>query len=123
MRRIRLCPAIIAVVALAAPAAASARIIVHVHAHGHHPKAGKKWPVRVRVRTPSGGHPSGRLHYQFAYHGQVVASRPGVRVHHGLARDKLKFPGHAIGYPIVVRFVVDTHRGHAVVPYRVKVRR
>jgi hypothetical protein len=104
-------------------APASARIVAHLHAPGHHPRIGKPWPVRVKVRTASGHRVSGRMDYQFLFRGEVVSRQPGVRFRRGRARDKLTFPGRALGYPITVRFVISTHRGNTHIDYRVRVRR
>ena len=144
----RVCPALAALVAVAAfvPAApaAAAPCVAKLRAPTHHPKAGKLWPVVVTCRTPSGKPVRATAKYQFLYNGQVVrtaypspnadpnstCSRNGDCRHtpypfKGRMRDgTFIWPRRAVGVPLTLRVVVHVRgKGSVNLDYAVKVHR
>jgi hypothetical protein len=114
--------AALALVAIA-PSVAQARLVAHLYTPGHHPKANKKWPVRITARD---GHKGvcGKVRYAFLFKGKVVARRnPGVgRDFCGTFKDpNFIWPTRSVGIPLTLRCVVDTKIGQANLDYAVKV--
>lgn len=144
----RLCPALFAVVLAAvlipSASAAAAPCVAHLHAPTHHPKAGKRWPVTVTCRTPSGRAVRATATYQFIYGGQVVhtaypspnanpnsaCSRAGTCRHspypfNGRMYDPtFIWPRRAVGFPLKLRVVVRVRgKGSVNLDYAVTVHR
>lgn len=111
----------------AAPAAtahASCHYRAHFHAPNHHPKVGRNWWVRVRVRPRR---LTTRMHYEFIFRGRRVAKRY-VRHHRhfhfrGHMRDAVVWPRRAVGVPLTFRIVLHNRCGTKRWNWRVKVRR
>ena len=144
----RLCPALLAAAAAAilipsAPAA-SPPCVAKLTAPTHHPKAGKRWPVTVTCRTPSGKGVRATATYQFIYQGQVVhtaypspkadpnsaCSRAGNCRHSpypftGRMYDPtFIWPRRAVGFPLKLRVVVRVRgKGSVNLDYAVTVHR
>ena len=126
-----------------ASVAEAASFVARLKAPGHHPKAGKRWTIKVSARTRSGKPVRARAYYQFLYGGQVVStqypsprSRPGQcpggsgcrrspYPFRGSYRDPtIVWPRRAVGYRLTFRVVVKTKtRGTRKVGYWVRVRR
>ncbi len=97
---------------------------VALHAPGHHPKAGRRWPISVRVTDRSGKPLSGVIHYEFLFGGQVVSRQSHYRFHGGRFRDPtVLWPARAVGYPLTFRVVARTPAGTGHADYSVRVRR
>ena len=128
--------------AAAAPASASFRASLKVP--GHHPKANKRWPVTVTVRSSSGKALRATATYQFVYNGQVVATRyPSPNVDPNSACSKagtcrhspwpfkgrmrdatFTWPARSVGFPLTFRVVVKVKGvGTRNLDYSVRVRR
>jgi len=126
-----------------ASSADAASLVARLKASGHHPKAGKRWPIRVSASTRSGRPVRARAYYQFLYSGQVVStqypnprSRPGrcpggrgcrrsPYPFRGSFRDPtIVWPRRAVGYRLTFRVVVKSRgRGTRKLNYAVRVRR
>jgi hypothetical protein len=135
----------IAALGLLVPASSAdaSSFVARLKASGHHPKAGKRWPIRVSARTRSGRAIRATAYYQFLYGGQVVStqypnprSRPGVcpggsgcrrspYPFRGSFRDPtIVWPRRAVGYSLTFRVVVKSKgRGTRKLNYSVRVRR
>ena len=130
-RRRTLVTGIVALAVLAsAPGAEAASFVAHLKAPGHHPKAGKRWPIKVTAKTRSGRPVRARASYQFVYQGQVVATRyPFKRTSpypfRGSYRDgTFVWPARAAGFKLTLRVVVaTTKRGTRKLDYWVRVRK
>jgi hypothetical protein len=121
----------------------AASFVARLKASGHHPKAAKRWPIRVSAQTRSGRPVRARAYYQFLYGGQVVStqypnphSRPGhcpggsgcrrkPYPFRGSFRDPtIVWPRRAVGYRLTFRVVVKSRgRGTRKLNYAVRVRR
>jgi hypothetical protein len=121
----------------------AASFVARLKASGHHPKAGKRWPIRVSARTRSGRPVRAKAYYQFVYGGQVVStqypnphSRPGrcpggggcrtsPYPFRGSFRDPtIVWPRRAVGFSLTFRVVVKSRgRGTRKLNYAVRVRR
>jgi hypothetical protein len=113
---------------LAAPRAHSAvRWTATLTASGHHPKARKRWPVKIVVKTSGGKPVSGTVQYHFLFNGTVVGTRSCLD--HGTApcpfrgtyRDILHFPMAAVGHPLTLQFVIKTRFGTKNINYAITV--
>jgi hypothetical protein len=105
------------------PNIAQARLVAKLYAPGHHPKANKKWPIRITARN---GHKEvcGKVRYAFLFEGRKVSDQlPGVgRDFCGTFRDpNFIWPTRAVGIPLTLRCVVDTKIGQANLDYAVRV--
>ena len=124
VRSHRSAPLVIAglVLALAVPAVASAAAFsAQLTAPNHTPTANKKWPITVTV-TRGRTKLSGSVRYQFLFHGQVEASRPGHAFSRGVYHDTLLFPGEEIGHVLSLRVIVTTKYGTVELPWWIKTR-
>jgi hypothetical protein len=134
VRRLIVLLLIAALAGLAVPSAAGAASFdAHLKAPGHHPKAGKKWPIKVTVRGKRGNPIRAKAFYQYLFNGQIVATRyPSP--HHpttdhplkfkGSYRDPIIWPKASIGYKLTFRVVVKAKgRGTVKLNYKVRVRR
>lgn len=114
--------AALALVAIA-PSIAEARLVAKLYATTHHPKANKKWPIRITARNGR-KKVCGKVRYAFLFKGKVVGRRnPGVgRNFCGTFRDPaVVWPKRAVGIPLTFRAVVDTKIGQANLNYAVRV--
>ncbi len=126
-----------ALAVLAAPASAgtvssrSGPLSATLHAGTHHPRANRKWPVRVTA-TWNGRSVRAGAYYQFLYNGQQVSKQAvcGTGIagcnnwgfkFTGSYRDTLVFPNRAVGFPLVVRVVVSAYGRTVYVPYSIQV--
>jgi hypothetical protein len=138
-------PAVLGVALLVpvAPPAEAASFVARLKASGHHPKAGKRWPIRVSARTRSGRPLRARAHYEFYYGGRKVSTQypnpgarpgrcPGARgcrerpyAFRGSFRDRsIVWPRRAVGIRLTFRVVVRVRgRGTRKLDYWVRVRR
>jgi hypothetical protein len=96
----------------------------------HTPKARKRWPVKIVVRTASGRPLSGTVQYHFLFGGQVVSTRScldkGTRpcsFRNGVYRDVVHWPMRAVGLHLTFQATVKTRLGTRNLNYWVKVRR
>jgi hypothetical protein len=141
----RVLVAVLAAVGLLVPAsvADAASFVARLKALGHHPKAGKRWPIKVSARTSSGKPVRASAYYQFLYGGHVVSmqypspgSLPGQCPGGGGCRHSpypfrgsyrdptIVWPRRAAGYRLTFRVVVKSKkRGTRKVSYSVRVRR
>jgi hypothetical protein len=120
-----------ALLAPASPAVAGGNFILKLKAPGHHPKAGKKWHIKVKIRSRGGRIIRGIALYKFLYNGSVVstqypAPRGGTRhkplKFKGGYQDDIDWPAAAVGYRLVFRVVVRSPgRGKRSKDYWVKV--
>jgi hypothetical protein len=99
-------------------------------APGHNPKARKRWPVKIVVKTASGRPLSGTVQYHFVYQGQVVSTASclvkGTTPCHftgGVYRDVVRWPMRAVGFRLTFQATVKTKLGTKNINYWVKVRR
>ena len=118
----------IAATASASPTASpSVRWSAKLTAPGHHPKARKRWPVKIVVKTAGGKPISGTVQYNFLFNGTVVQVRSCLDhgntpcKFRGTYRDVLHFPAKAIGQPLTLRFIVKTRFGTKNIDYAIKV--
>jgi len=140
-----LLPAVLGVALLVpvAPPAEAASFVARLKASGHHPKAGKRWPIRVSARTRSGRPLRARAHYEFYFRGRKVSTQypnPGARPgrcpgargcrerpyrFRGSFRDRsIVWPRRAVGIRLTFRVVVRVRgRGTRKLDYWVRVRR
>ena len=124
--------AALAVALLAAPAVEAASFNASLKAPGHHPKAGKKWPIKVTARGKRGNPIRAKAYYKFIYNGQVVAvrypsphrpTRDKPWPFKGSFRDPIIWPKRAIGIKLTFQVVVKAkHRGKEKLNYKVRVR-
>jgi hypothetical protein len=131
LRRVLLATALCAGALLvpAAPALAGS-FVLHLKAPGHHPKAGKKWPVKVSAKTHSGKPLHAHALYKFLFQGQVVRTTSPYGAHStkpypffGHYRDVVHWPKRSAGVPLTFRVVVKArHHGKRHVDYKVRVR-
>ena len=112
----------------AAPTASpSVRWSAKLTAPGHSPKARKRWPVKIVVKTAGGKPLSGTVQYNFLFNGTVVGVRSCLDhgntpcKFRGTYRDVLHFPAKAIGQPLTLRFIVKTRFGTKNIDYPIKV--
>jgi hypothetical protein len=104
-RRIRPLAAVL-LMALVFPAtalAASFRITPHIP--NHTPTINRKWLVRLTV-TRGGTKLSGKVKYEFLFHGSVVSQQSGHRFTHGVYTDSMIFPRKSLGEPLMLRILV-----------------
>ena len=100
---------------------------VKLTAPGHRPKARKRWPVKIVVKTAGGKAVSGTVQYLFLFNGTVVQTRSCLDVgttpcmFRGTYRDVLHFPARSIGYQLTLRFVIKTRLGTKNIDYPIKV--
>jgi hypothetical protein len=113
---------------LASPTAAPAvKWSAKLTAPGHTPKARKRWPVKIVVKTAGGKPISGTVQYNFLFGGQVVQVRSCLDhgntpcKFRGTYRDVLHFPARSIGYNLTLRFIVKTRFGTKNIDYAIKV--
>jgi hypothetical protein len=99
-----------------------------LHAPGHHPKARKRWPISIVVRTAGGRGLSGTVQYHFIFNGTVVGTRSCLdvgnapcRFSRGIYRDVLHFPRRSVGVPLTFQCVVKTRLGTKNINYAIKV--
>jgi hypothetical protein len=116
------------------PAPAKASFVSTLKVPGHHPRADRRWPVRVTARTRSGKPLRATALYLFLYDGQVV-SRQGPTPNGpdstrpysftGVMRDpSFTWPARAVGYRLTLRVQVRVRgRGTRNHDYWVRVRR
>jgi hypothetical protein len=96
-------------------------------APGHHPKARKRWPVKIVAKTEGGKPVSGTVQYNFLFGGQVVQVRSCLDHGNtpckfkGTYKDVLHFPRRAIGHPLTLRFIVKTRFGTKNIDYAITV--
>ena len=138
-RMVKILLAVLAMFGFVFPAASGGKSASHAHASTawyarmtvatHTPRANKKVPVRIVVRTRSGRRLSGTVQYHFLFGGQVVGTRSchntgSVPCHfrRGIYRDTLKFPARAEGIRVTFQAVVKTHLGTQKPHYWIKVR-
>ena len=112
----------------AAPTASpSVRWSAKLTAPGHHPKARKRWPVKIVVKTAGGKPISGTVQYNFLFNGSVVQVRSCLDhgntpcKFRGTYRDVLHFPMRSVGYDLTLRFIVKTRFGTKNIDYAIKV--
>ncbi len=112
----------------AAPRAdAAAGWTVKVTGSGHHPKARKRWPVKIVAKTTGGKPVSGTVQYLFVFNGAVVGTRSCLDVgttpchFKGTYHDILHFPARAIGHSFTLRFVVKSRLGTKKIDYAITV--
>jgi hypothetical protein len=114
-------------VLLVPAAAANASLSATLFATTHTPKAGHKWPIKIKAKdSRTGKRACGTVRYAFLFNGKVVGRRnPGVgRRFCGTFSDPaIIFPKRAIGIPLTFRAVVSAKSGQANLDYAVKVRR
>ncbi len=96
----------------------------HFHAPTHHPKANRKWWIRVTV-SPSSLRT--RMHYEFLFHGRRVSTQY-VRGHKNFSfrhrtKDDVVWPSKSIGLPLTFRIVLHNRCGTKHWDYSVRVRR
>jgi hypothetical protein len=118
----------IAAIASASPTASpSVRWSAKLTAPGHHPKARKRWPVKIVVKTAGGKPISGTVQYNFLFNGTVVQVRSCLDhgntpcKFRGTYRDVLHFPMRSVGYNLTLRFIVKTRFGTKNIDYAIKV--
>lgn len=96
-------------------------------APGHTPKARKRWPVKIVVKTAGGKALSGTVQYNFLFNGTVVQVRSCLDHGNtpcrfkGTYRDVLHFPMRSAGYNLTLRFIVKTRFGTKNIDYAIKV--
>jgi hypothetical protein len=115
-------------------APAAAPFVSKLTVPGHHPKANKRWPVRVTAFTRSGRALRATCLYLFVWRGQVV-SQQGPTPHgrdstrpqpfRGVMYDpSFTWPARAVGIPLTLRVRVTVKgRGTINHNYSVRVRR
>jgi hypothetical protein len=121
----------------------AATFVARLKASGHRPEAGKRWPIRVTARTPSGRAVRATAYYQFVYGGQVVSTqypnpraRPGecpggrrcrrspYRFRGSFRDPSIVWPRRAVGFRLTFRVGVKSRgRGTRKLDYWVRVRR
>jgi hypothetical protein len=113
---------------LASPTATSSvRWSAKLTAPGHNPKARKRWPVKIVVKTAGGKPISGTVQYNFLFNGTVVQVRSCLDHGNtpckfkGTYRDVLHFPMRSVGYQLTLRFIVKTRFGTKNIDYPIKV--
>jgi|tagenome__1003787_1003787.scaffolds.fasta_scaffold20093985_2 hypothetical protein len=118
----------IATASFASPTAGpSVRWSAKLTAPGHNPKARKRWPVKIVVKTAGGKAVSGTVQYNFLFNGTVVQVRSCLDHGNtpckfkGTYRDVLHFPRKSIGYALTLRFIVKTRFGTKNIDYAIKV--
>jgi len=112
----------LALVLIIPGSASAASFTAHLQAPNHSPIANKPWPITVTA-TRGGAKLSGSVRYQFVYAGQVVASRPGHSIIHGVCHDSLKFTSDSISIQLTLRVIVTTKFGTVDIPWAVKTRK
>jgi len=118
----------LATASFASPTAGeSVRWSAKLTAPGHNPKARKRWPVKIVVKTAGGKPISGTVQYNFLFGGQVVQVRSCLDHGNtpcrfrGTYKDVLHFPARSIGYDLTLRFIVKTRFGTKNIDYAIKV--
>ena len=96
----------------------------------HTPKARKRWPVKIVVKTASGRPLSGTVQYHFLFGGQVVSTRSCLdrgnapcHFSHGIYRDIVHWPMRSVGVKLTFQATVKTNLGTKNINYWVKVKR
>jgi hypothetical protein len=119
---------LVAGTSLASPTAGPAvKWTAKLTAPGHNPKARKRWPVKIVVKTAGGKAISGTVQYNFLFNGTVVQVRSCLDHGNtpcrfkGTYKDVLHFPRKSIGYPLTLRFIVKTRFGTKNIDYAIKV--
>lgn len=90
-------------------------------ADSHVPVANKLFRYTVVV-SDANGHPlAGTVDTEFAFSGIVVGHEtpPTHRLKHGVLRDNVTFPSHAIGQPLELQVVVHTSSGTVTLDWAV----
>lgn len=101
----------------------SGALVATLSAGSHTPKAGRKWPVTVTARTPSGKARSARLVYDFLYKGRVVSHQSNYRFKGKYTDNTFVWPGRAVGYRLTLRAVITSGRYRVNLDYAIRVRR
>jgi hypothetical protein len=90
-------------------------------ADSHAPVANKLFRYTVVVSDANGRPLPGTVQTEFAFSGIVVGHEtpPTHRLKHGILRDYVTFPSHAIGQPLELQTVVQTNRGSVTLDWPV----
>jgi hypothetical protein len=128
MRRFTSLVIVVAGLAVPAGSAAACSFSAHLRAPTHHPKAGRKWPIRVTTSVKL----DTTAYYAFLFSGRVVqtaeinphSSAPGKKRFHfkGSFRDPtIVWPKRSEGFPLTFRVVLRNRCGTRHLDYVVTV--